>query len=145
MNDPILLEHPDLLSDVEARWAVKDEVVRVEFATAAGVLISAVGSNRYVVGDALLTGSTGDRWCVSRDRFDAKYLPAGSALGEYRNRPVAVRAKTMCVDFRVARSAGGDVLSGVAGDWLVEYAPGDHGIVAAARFVAVYRLTDTPV
>jgi hypothetical protein len=144
------LENPDLTRDPAACRAVKDEVVSVEFAEAPGVLESAVGQNRYAAGDALLTGSTGDRWCVSRDRFDAKYQPDtrapadSSALpgqpGKYRNRPVAVLAKRMTAAFTVERSAGGDLLRGDAGDWLVQYAPGDHGIVAAARFAQVYRV-----
>jgi hypothetical protein len=145
------LENPDLAADAGARWVVKDEVVSVEFAETAGTLESAVGLNRYCAGDALLTGSTGDRWCVSRDRFDAKYYPDASATpapvgalpgqaGRYRNRPVALLAKRMTLAFTVERSAGGDVLRGEAGDWLVQYAPGDHGIVAAARFDRVYRV-----
>jgi hypothetical protein len=152
------LENPDLTADGGARWVVKDEVVSVEFAETAGTLESAVGLNRYCAGDALLTGSTGDRWCVSRDRFDAKYYlvapatpgPAGALPGQagatpgqagrYRNRPVALLAKRMTLAFTVERSAGGDVLRGEAGDWLVQYAPGDHGIVAAARFDRVYRV-----
>jgi hypothetical protein len=138
------LENPDLAADGAACWVVKDEVVRVEFAPAAGVLESAVGLNRYAAGDALLTGSTGDRWCVSRDRFDVKYRPEPPALagqaGSYRNRPVAVLAKRMSVAFSIARSAGGDVLLGDAGDWLLQYAPGDHGVVARARFDQVYRV-----
>jgi hypothetical protein len=138
------LENPDLAADGAACWVVKDEVVRVEFALAAGVLESAVGLNRYAVGDALLTGSTGDRWCVSRDRFDVKYRPEPPTLpgqgGSYRNRPVAVLAKRMSVAFGIARSAGGDLLLGDAGDWLLQYAPGDHGIVAQARFDKVYRV-----
>jgi hypothetical protein len=40
----------------------------------------------------------------------------------------------------VARTAGGDLLSGAAGDWLMQYAPGDFGIVAGARFSSVYRV-----
>jgi hypothetical protein len=52
---------------------------------------------------------------------------------------VLVLAKRMNVAFTVERSAGGDLLQGKAGDWLVQYAPGDHGIVAAARFDRVYR------
>jgi PGDYG protein len=142
------LENPDLTADGAACWVVKDEVVRVEFALAAGVLESAVGLNRYAVGDALLTGSTGDRWCVSRDRFDVKYRPEPPTLpgqgGSYRNRPVAVLAKRMSVAFVVARSAGGDLLLGDAGDWLLQYAPGDHGVVAQARFDKVYRVVDAP-
>jgi PGDYG protein len=138
------LENPDLAADGAACWVVKDEVVRVEFALAAGVLESAVGLNRYAASDALLTGSTGDRWCVSRDRFDVKYGPEPPTLpgeaGSYRNRPVAVLAKRMSVAFSIARSAGGDVLLGDAGDWLLQYAPGDHGVVAQARFDQVYRV-----
>ena len=141
---PLKLERPDLIHDPLACRVVKDEVVAVQFAAATGLLQSTVGPNRYAAGDALLTGSTGDRWCVSRGRFDAKYRPeAGTAAGRagsYRNVPIAIRAKRMTEPFRVARSAGGDVLEGNAGDWLVEYAPGDHGIVAADRFDRVYRI-----
>jgi hypothetical protein len=140
----LILENPDLAADGAACWVVKDEVVRVEFALTAGVLQSAVGLNRYAEGDALLTGSTGDRWCVSRDRFDAKYRPEPPVLpgrpGRYRNLPVPVLAKRMAVAFRIARSAGGDVLRGNAGDWLIQYAPGDHGVVAQMRFDSVYRV-----
>jgi uncharacterized protein (DUF2237 family) len=141
---PQHIDDPDLTGDSDAVWAVKDELVTVEFAVAAGTLESAVGTNRYEPGDALLTGSTGDRWCVSRARFEAKYraeppTQAGHS-GRYRNLPVAVRAKRMAVPFSVARAAGGDLLSGAAGDWLMQYAPGDYGIVAAARFDRVYRV-----
>lgn len=140
------LDNPDLTADPDACWVMKDEVVMVEFAAVAGTLESAVGLNRYAAGDALLTGSTGDRWCVSRDRFDAKYLPEAPTPrgrdGRYRNRPAALLAKCMPVEFSVARSAGGDLLRGSAGDWLVQYAPGDHGVVAQARFASVYRVRD---
>jgi uncharacterized protein (DUF2237 family) len=137
-------ESPNLAADSAACWVVKDEVVSVEFAAVPGVIESAVGLNRYAAGDALLTGSTGDRWCVSRGRFDAKYQPEAPTSpgepGRYRNRPIPVLAKRMTAAFTVERSAGGDLLRGDAGDWLVQYAPGDHGIVAAARFDSVYRV-----
>ncbi|HUO95820.1 MAG TPA: PGDYG domain-containing protein [Steroidobacteraceae bacterium] len=138
---------PDLAHDPAAVRVYKDEVVHVEFAASAGALKSAVGMNHYAAGDALLTGSTGDRWCVSRDRFDAKYRPcagtAAGAAGRYRNLPVVILAKQIHEPFRVSRTAGGDVLTGEAGDWAVEYAPGDCGLVARARFEAVYRIAAT--
>lgn len=138
------LNNPNLATDTGARRAVKDEKVAVEFATQQGELVSAVGVNHYVAGDPLITGSTGDRWCVSRDRFDAKYVPESPTqhghAGEYRNRPVVVLAKQMSQRFTVDRMAGGDSLQGEAGDWLIEYAPGDHGIVERTRFQRVYRL-----
>jgi hypothetical protein len=137
------LANIDLRADVAAQWVVKDELVMVEFAAGEGMLQSAVGANRYAAGDALLTGSTGDRWCVSRARFDAKYRAESPTRpgqpGTYRNLAVAVLAKQMAAPFSVARSAGGDLLRGNAGDWLMQYAPGDFGIVADARFARVYR------
>src|SRR5690242_14876579 len=106
------INNPDLTVDLAARRAIKDERVSVEFAVQAGELISAVGVNRYSPGDALITGVTGDRWCVSRDRFDARYSPEPPTVqgkaGDYRNRPVAVLAKRMNQPFTVTRSAGGD-------------------------------------
>lgn len=141
------LEAPDLRLDPDAKTACKEETVWVEFAATQGLLQSAVGPNSYAAGDALLTGSTGDRWCVSRDRFDLKYRPAAATPaghpGRYKNLPAAVLAKRIAVEFTVARSEGGDVLRGDAGDWLVQYAPGDHGIVAARRFDRVYRVIDS--
>jgi drug/metabolite transporter (DMT)-like permease len=137
------LTNVDLTGDAAATRYVKDEVVEVTFAATAGEITSAVGVNRYAAGDALVTGSTGDRWSVSRDRFDARYLPEGMAMGEpgpYRNRPVPVLARQMHEPFTVARSAGGDVLTGNAGDWLLQYAPGDFGVIDRTRFERVYRL-----
>jgi hypothetical protein len=147
IEDRLLLQvltNPDLAADPVARLAVKDETVSVDFAVRADALLSAVGLNQYVPGDALITGSTGDCWCVSRARFDAKYDPLPGTVrggpGLYRNRPVTVLAKQMEMPFSVARVAGGDILRGDVGDWLVQYAPGDHGIVERTRFERIYRL-----
>ena len=142
----IELENIDLASDASASLFVKDEVVEVAFAKADGALISREGPNRFVAGDALITGSTGDRWSVSRDRFDTRYLAVAPVMagedGRYRSTPVPVLAKQMAAAFTLARSSGGDVLHGLAHDWVLQYAPGDFGIVEDARFRKVYRLID---
>jgi PGDYG protein len=134
---------PRLSVDPSAIRVVKDERVMVEFAAAPGVLMSAVGPNHYGVGDALITGSTGDRWSVTRDRFDVKYRPADGQLpgspGFYRNVPIPIWAKRIQQPFTIERQAGGDRLEGKAGDWAVEYSPNDCGLVAQDRFDAVYR------
>ena len=137
----------DLSTDPQARRVIKDETVTVAFAAGDGELMSLEGPNRYVAGDALITGSTGDRWVVSRARFDAKYLPADPAVahgepGPYRNRPSIVLAKRMDEPFTIARSANGDTLRGTAGDWVMQYTPGDYGVVQAQRFAQVYRDAD---
>ncbi|SAL32846.1 hypothetical protein AWB64_03073 [Caballeronia sordidicola] len=139
----IILIQLDLTSDPAARRVVKDETVDVQFAHEAGSLMSLEGPNRYEIGDALITGATGERWVVSRDRFDAKYVPRDEIkhgdAGAYRNVPAAVLAKQMHEAFSIARSDAGDVLHGVAGDWVMQYAPGDYGVVKAARFAKVYK------
>ena len=137
------LENINLAADLLAARYVKAETVEVTFAREAGELISLEGPNRYQIGDALITGSTGSRWSVSRERFDPKYAPlaplnAGED-GRYKSRPLPVLARQIHEPFTAARAAGGDVLIGNAGDWLLEYAPGDYGIATAARFAQVYR------
>lgn len=142
----LALENIDLRNDPEAHAYVKDEVVDVVFAREDGEIMSREGPNRYRRGDALITGSTGDRWSVTRDRFDLKYdaLAPGPAGvdGPYRARPVVVLAKQIREPFTIARVSGGDVLTGVANDWVMQYAPGDYGLVERARFEQVYRRKD---
>jgi hypothetical protein len=136
----------DLRNDPEARTYVKEEIVMVHFAGNDGELISLEGPNRYTRGDAIVTAATGERWCVSRERFDAKYEPLAPVRmgndGQYRNKPTKVLAKQMSAAFSIARSRGGDVLQGHPGDWLMQYAPGDYGVTAAARFERVYKTAD---
>ena len=160
----------DLIKDPQARQFVKTEVVNVVFATSDGELTSREGKNRYRSGDAIITGSTGDKWSVSGDRFDLKYestmqigsIPSsatcsnpstGAAFeafgllganrdGAFMARPVPVFAKQINEPFRVARSVGGDMLVGDAGDWLLQYALGDFGVIADARFKQVYRAVE---
>ncbi|MGT2491565.1 PGDYG domain-containing protein [Cupriavidus basilensis] len=57
--------------------------------------------------------------------------------GAYRNIPGVVLAERMNEAFSIARSTGGDVLHGAAGDWLMR--ANDYGIVQQARFAEVYR------
>lgn len=135
--------HIDLAGDPGAAIYVKEEIVTVEFAQEAGELDSLEGPNRYQPGDALITGSTGTRWSVSRERFDAKYEAIAPTTaggdGRYAARPVPVLAKQITEPFTAARSAGGDILRGDAGDWLLQYGPGDFGVAGQQRFAAIYR------
>jgi PGDYG protein len=137
------LKNIDLTTDPAAASYVKTEVVTVTFARQDGELLSLEGPNRYAVGDALVTGLMGSRWSVSRQRFDLKYEAVPPTLtgddGRYRAKPLPVLAKQIPEAFTAARSAGGDVLRGNAGDWLLQYAPGDFGVADQSRFAQVYR------
>jgi hypothetical protein len=134
----------DLRQDAHVARYVKDETVQVVFAHSAGSIASREGANLYRAGDALLTGAGGDRWSVARERFDARYRPLPplqhGADGAYRNLPLPVLARQIASAFTVWRRTGGDLLHGGAGDWLLQYAPGDWGIVADARFRRLYLL-----
>jgi PGDYG protein len=137
------LSNIQLENDPLAHRYVKDETVSVEFASSAGSVQSREGANAYAAGDALLTSSAGDLWSVSRARFDARYRPAADQLhgadGPYRNRPIPVLARRMTEPFTLQRSQGGDRLQGAAGDWLLQYAPGDYGLAINERFARLYR------
>ena len=143
---PPLLRDVDLRDDPQAASYIKRETVQVQFAVDSGELTSREGPNRYAAGDAIITGATGDRWSVSRARFEARYRTLGDAAmgqdGPYVNQPIPVLARRMTHSFRMARSAGGDLLHGKAGDWLLQYAPGDYGVVEQGRFAQVYRPLD---
>ena len=140
------LANVDLGSDSAAAMFVKTEIVDVVFAKTDGQLLSREGLNTFRTGDAVITGATGDRWSVSRDRFNAKYASTKEVFagdnGKYQSNPVPVLARQMLTPFTIARSAGGDLLKGLAHDWLLQYAPGDFGIVENARFQQVYRRCD---
>lgn len=137
------LKDIDLTKDPEAANYLKTEVVQVMFARAPGELISLEGPNKYQIGDAIITGCTGDRWSVDRHRFDAKYQPVAPTTegsdGAYTAKPVLVLAKQIDEPFTAARSAGRDVLRGEAGDWLMQYGPGDFGVCGQSRFARVYQ------
>jgi hypothetical protein len=136
----------DLAADPAAARYVKSETVDVAFAKVAGELISLEGPNRYRIGDAFITGSTGSRWSVSRERFEAKYAAVAPTTqgqdGSYLSRPVPVLARQVNEPFTAERSAGGDLLRGEAGDWLLQYGPGDFGVAEQRRFAAIYRKVD---
>jgi hypothetical protein len=59
--------------------------------------------------------------------------------GTYRSAPLPVLARQIAEDFTVRRSAAGDLLRGRAQDWLLQYGPGDWGIVEDAKFRRLYR------
>jgi hypothetical protein len=141
------MDATDLAHDPLARRARKRPVaVAVRFAAAPGTLATSEGDVRYDAGDALVTGSAGDRWPVPRTRFLETYEPLAPTRpgddGGYRKRVALVRARRMEAAFAVTLSGGRGTLRGEAGDWLVQYAPGDVAVVDAAIFAATYELLD---
>ena len=137
----------DLREDRTAHRARKRAVVvQVEFAGADGTLSTQEGPVSYSIGDALLTGTEGERWPVARGTFDVNYAPVAPArpgkAGPYRKRPRAVWAKLMTDPFDVTLDRDRGTLRGQPGDWLVQYAPSDFSVVSARVFAQTYELLD---
>src|SRR3546814_1291431 len=82
--------------------------VQVEFAAANGVLNTREGAVSYREGDAIMTGPSGERWPISRSRFDATYEPATAAEGAgwYCKRPLVVDARQAIKEERVLLRRG---------------------------------------
>jgi len=135
---------PDLTRNPRALRAVKRPVpVRVRFATADGICETLEGAVAFHSGDAILTGVAGESWPVERIKFDERYLPAEGTLfgadGEYMKRPMTVLALRLDTPLEIQMPAGGS-LRGDSGDWLLQYAASDYGIVKDEIFQATYDI-----
>jgi hypothetical protein len=132
----------NLSTDSNAVRVQKTERVTVQFATQTGTLQSREGPNNYHSGDAIVQSASGDKWVVNHARFTDKYTAVKPLImgedGAYDAVPQVILAKLMHVDFALHRKAGGDLLHGKAGDWVLQYAVGDFGVCEQVRFAQVY-------
>lgn len=142
MSNPELIDI-DLSSDPAASRYEKTATVQVQFAEQDGEIDTLEGRVPYVTGDAILTGVMGEKWPVKRRVFDTLYEPASNNVpGVYRKKQgSSVLAKQMDNAFRVNIRDGKATLEGKPGDWLVQYAVGDVGVVSNEIFCKSYRKT----
>ena len=97
-------------------------------------------------GDAIITGTAGEHWRVSRAHFADKYRPvpptvAGEA-GRYASLPNRIMAVPMTEAFEVLLADGVSRLTGLPGEWLVDYGDGSLGIVSQDIFATTYEVVD---
>ena len=97
-------------------------------------------------GDAIITGTAGEHWRVSRARFADKYRPvaptvAGEA-GRYVSIPNRILAVPMSESFEVLLADGVSRLHGRPGEWLVDYGDGSLGIVSEDIFASTYSVVE---
>jgi hypothetical protein len=120
--------------------------IQVRFAPLSCTVQTSEGLVHARPGDAILTGTAGEHWRVSRERFGEKYRPvpptqAGEA-GRYVSLPNRILALPMSESFEVVLADGMSRLRGHAGDWLVDYGDGSLGIVSRAIFSTTYEILD---
>jgi hypothetical protein len=95
-------------------------------------------------GDAIITGTAGEHWRVSRARFPHKYQPVPPTVdgedGRYVSLPNRIMAVPMTEEFEVILADGVSRLTGRAGEWLVDYGDGSLGIVSEPVFATTYEI-----
>jgi len=133
----------DLSGNMNARCFIKRDIpVQVIFADLDGSLETREGHVAYKKGDALLTGSGGDIWAVTRTRFEQCYQPEeGKVFGEngfYHPQGLPVSGIRVEEPFTVSLSGEKGILQGFPGDWIVQYGPGEYGIVGQEIFDRTY-------
>ena len=117
--------------------------VTVRFADTPGIVQTLEGRVAYRAGDALVKGiRDDDRWAVERDDFLRTYAPLAPTRagedGRYQKRPRTVHALQMREPFSLRVGPERSMLVGKAGDWVVQYAPDQRGVLSADVFAQTY-------
>ena len=124
------------------RVCKKPVPVQETFTAEDGICQTLEGEVRFRAGDALLTGGQGERWPVRRDLFLSSYEPVPPTRpgedGTYRKLPAVAHALRLTAPADVSVSWQNDPLHGQAGDWLIRYPDGSHGIVQDSIFRDTY-------
>jgi len=87
-------------------------------------------------GAYIMTGTKGENWPIPADKFKQTYDIIDDKTAA--KKPIPVLGKNMKEDFFVTVSWSPDKLKGKPGDWLVQYGPGDYGVVEAGIFDDTY-------
>lgn len=129
---------PDISKDPLSKKVIKRPLpVKVSFAKTDGICKTLEGSVAFRVGDAIITGVAGEDWPMQRARFDEYYEPSGEGGSSYVKKPMLAFALPLNAPVDVNMPSGG-LLHGMPGDWLIQYALGDYGIVKDEIFRATY-------
>ena len=136
----------NLISDPNALVVMKKPIpMKVEFAKEDGVIKTKEGAQPYKIGDALMTGTKGERWPIPASVFKETYEPVDKSAGLYSKKNVEVLARQMNEAFTVNVSWSNAPLAGKPGDWLVQYGKGDFGIVDRQIFKETYKILNLEV
>ena len=96
------------------------------------------GAVEAPAGAYIMTGTKGENWPIPADKFKETYDIIDKQHAA--KKPIPVPAKQMDQNFFVTVSWSPDKLQGKPGDWLVQYGPGDYGVVEAGIFDETYDL-----
>ena len=129
-------KNPDL-SKTGFRTAKKPIPLEYKIAPSDLTVATKEGPVAARAGDAIMTGTKGENWPIPRDKFRQTYDIVGDGLAAKKNIPVS--AQQMDTPFNVKVSWSDDLLRGKPGDFLVQYGPGDYGVVEKEIFKQTYN------
>ena len=138
-------ENPDLSQDPEAFQTAK-KPIPLNFRYAEEGEVIGTRENPVTVppgGAAVMTGTKGEVWPIPL-KPDDPVKSFGNTYdilepGKAAKKDIPVFAKEMQQPFQVKVSWSSDLLQGEAGDFLVQYGPGDYGAVGAEIFRETYK------
>ena len=118
-------------------------VLSVRFAIAPEVVQTLEGAVLAQTGDAIVTGTEGETWPVTRDAFFHKYDPvAGVAQGDdglYKKRLAFVQARQLEREETITLSNERGHLTGRIGDWCLSYGLDSQAFIRSDIFASRYE------
>ena len=129
-------KNPDL-SKTGFNTAKKPIPLKYQFAPKDLTIMTKEGPVGAKAGDAIMTGTKGENWPIPKNKFKQTYDVVGDGLAAKKNIPV--NAQQMNKPFNVKVSWSDDLLRGKPGDFLVQYGPGDYGVVEKDIFKQTYN------
>ena len=124
-------------------FAKKPIPVKVSFALAGGEMKTLEGLVRFQKGDALMTGSVGEHWPISRATFKATYEPYRDFQmgldGMYVKKFMRVNARQVDHASTIDLSQQSGALAAGVGDWIVTDPSGKQWVVANQIFCLTYE------
>lgn len=126
-----------------ASYRRKPGFFAVEFANSEQVIDTLEGPVLSRQGDAIITGTVGERWPVPIEVFHSRYVAkaptSDGESGQYQSLPRTVLAVQLSTPVEVALPEGRGQLAGCTGDWLVQHASGDCSVVRDDIFRNTYE------
>ena len=131
-------ENPDLAQDPDGFETAKKPIpLEFRYADVEETIETKEGSVSAEEGDAIMTGTEGEHWPIPAEKFEQTYDVLEPGLAAKKDIPVF--AKEMPEPFQVKVSWSDDLLQGEEGDYLVQYGPGDYGVVGKEIFGKTYK------
>ena len=131
-------DNPDLSQDLDGFETAKKPIpLQFRYADDEETIQTKEGPVSAKKGDAIMTGTEREHWPIPAEKFEQTYDVLVPGLAAKKDIPVF--AKEMLGSFQVKVSWSDDLLQGEGGDYLVQYGPGDYGVVGKEIFGKTYK------